>query len=431
MSTSIAPPLLTRGYQIFNGNNLIEVEKLPENSISCIVTSPPYYGSVRDYAIPPSIYGDAVCEHQWKEMTRKVEKRTIITAICSKCNAWHGVLGDEETPSQYVHNLCLLFRKIKDKLREDGSLWINLGDIHINNSLCGVPSLFMTEMLKDGWQCNDLIIWKKPNPPVSSSRKHFTMDYEFLFWFGKKNPPTYWVNHKTKCVTREKPKTDIENHDHISIPCRKCHGDGCAKCHHKGWRKKSMWEVFTYYFEQQLEPLKSKTAVSKNATNKHQGYARGTYSGFDYHAELLRGRNMRCVWEIAVARSKFKHYAVFPKQLVKIPIIATTPPKICTKCGLPQILTFKWTTTFIKGKKYTKNEPDGYAKCDCNAEFVAGIVCDPFMGTGTTGVVAKEQKRQFFGIDQNRDYVAEAKQQLYDKQHMHADYFEKLTRKTV
>lgn len=132
---------------ILCGHNIDEMRKLPAGSVQLCVTSPPYFG-LRDYKIPPSVWGgDLNCEHEWLEHTKPAANGIIDGGMsgltlsensatrspqksnfCKKCGAWLGNLGLEPDPELYVRNLSLVFRELWRVLRDDGTLWVNLGD---------------------------------------------------------------------------------------------------------------------------------------------------------------------------------------------------------------------------------------------------------------------------------------------------------------
>ena len=123
---------------------------LADESVQCVVTSPPYFG-LRDYGIAPSIWGGREdCGHEWADASWKPsrwgdkdkENYNSLTTIdqtgfrgtvreaatCSLCSAWRGTLGLEPTPELYIHHIVEVFREVRRVLRKDGTCWVNLGD---------------------------------------------------------------------------------------------------------------------------------------------------------------------------------------------------------------------------------------------------------------------------------------------------------------
>ena len=136
---------------IILGHALDVLPQLPAESVSCITTSPPYWG-LRDYGIEPVIWdGDKNCKHDFGEYNSKLlhENRQNLdggtlgnpkyrenlhgfgnakAGFCSKCGAWRGSLGLEPTFELYVKHLCNIFDRVKRVLRKDGTCWVNIGD---------------------------------------------------------------------------------------------------------------------------------------------------------------------------------------------------------------------------------------------------------------------------------------------------------------
>ena len=172
--------------------------------------------------------------------------------------------------------------------------------------------MFALEMIKRGWILRNTIIWHKPNAMPSSSKDRFTVDFEYLFFFVKKQK---------------------------------------------------------YYFETQYEPLQKVSIkrseygwngqVMKN-NHGHSGTTKMDKMGTRFVNPEL-GRIKRTTWTINTQGSKEAHFAVYPEKLCKYPI----------KAGCPE----------------------------------GGIVLDPFMGSGTTGIVAIKQNKKFIGIELNKKYI--------------------------
>ena len=135
------------------GHVLDVLATLEPGSVQCCVTSPPYWG-LRDYGTGGVVWGgDPECDHEWGEDGRSSQRNrnkqkgsglrdgsgedwTEGSAMlhpktgrfCQKCGAWHGELGLEPTPELYVEHLVEVFRAVRRVLRDDGTLWLNLGD---------------------------------------------------------------------------------------------------------------------------------------------------------------------------------------------------------------------------------------------------------------------------------------------------------------
>jgi site-specific DNA-methyltransferase (adenine-specific) len=232
-----------------------------------------------------------------------------------------GQLGLEPTPQQYVEKLCRVFDEVRRTLRNDGTCWVVLGDSYLKNgkggmekSLAAIPSRFVIAMTDRGWICRNIIVWHKPNAMPISVRDRFTIDYEFVFFFVK------------------------------------------AK---------------TYYFDRQIE--KSVSPGSKHV-NKHSGskgeHINRTVNATYFARDFVTGefRNKRSVWTIPTDHYADAHFAVYPEELIRTPIMA----------GCPE----------------------------------GGTVLDPFCGAGTTAVVCEQLGRSFLGIELNPAYVEIAKRRI-------------------
>ena len=207
--------------QIINGNALDELKKLPDESIDCVVTSPPYYG-LRSYKDAETIWGgNPICEHEWIEYKASLlhENRnntvgtqeqvhnatgttfikkydSLIANICSKCGAWKGQLGLEPTYQMYLEHLLMITAELKRVLKKTGTLFWNMGDSYASEggpsrhrgysdpkwakarngsfdeptsypqgikpkSLMMLPERFAIGMIDQGWILRNKIIWYK------------------------------------------------------------------------------------------------------------------------------------------------------------------------------------------------------------------------------------------------------------------------------
>ena len=228
------------------GNILDRIKEIPDNSIDCIVTSPPYYG-LRSYKGAETIWGSSPgCEHEWisqqnhKDNLRfrdpnhiasvgnnknpeKYGNPDIINNFCSKCGAWKGQLGLEPDYKMYLSHLLIVTSEIKRVLKPTGTLWWNMGDSYAGNmgkrsgwtdnkinqskedaiqngtaifmkadygmpskSLMQLPTRFAIRMVDEqGWILRNTMIWKKRNHMPSSVRDRLSNSYEFIFFFTK------------------------------------------------------------------------------------------------------------------------------------------------------------------------------------------------------------------------------------------------------
>lgn len=216
----------------------------PEESVHCVVTSPPYWG-LRDYKLEPQVWGAAEgCQHEWGQSeqtfrqapkrdhngrdfgaTRGTESQRSETSfqasgqVCAKCGAWRGSLGLEPAPEMYVEHLVEIFREVRRVLRSDGTLWLNLGDCYANDGkgggetggkqaylddvnrtrvgrgkrftglkpkdLVGMPWRVASALQADGWWWRTYAPWLKHNAMPSSTADRPGMAVEWVMLFTK------------------------------------------------------------------------------------------------------------------------------------------------------------------------------------------------------------------------------------------------------
>ena len=334
--------------RILQGDCREVLRTLPAASVHCIVTSPPYWG-LRDYGVA-------------------------------------GQLGLESTPAEYVEKMVAVFSDVRRVLRDDGTLWLNLGDSYAsighkkshsgfgttglaggiaqehsptrreNNGdglkhkdLCGIPWRVAFALQSDGWYLRQDIIWSKPNPMPESVRDRCTKAHEYLFLFAK----------------RERYYFDA---DAIAEPLADA----------------SLARLEQPNLEQQAgsDRVPNKTNGPMKAVGKkqyHRSQAGGGtnidgHSG-DYKPDgtpfeyLLTGkRNKRSVWNVTTQPFKEAHFATFPPALIEPCILAGCP--------------------------------------------VGGTVLDPFGGAGTTGLVADRHGRNAILIELNPEYADMARKRI-------------------
>lgn len=370
---------------------------LADKSIHCAVTSPPYWG-LRSYL--PS--GDPL---------KPLE------------------IGLEETLQEYVAKMVMVFREVWRVLRDDGTLWLNVGDSYCTspagNKTCGngvgankhyqndsihqinkknfaglkpkdlamIPARLALALQDDGWYLRSDIIWHKTNPMPESVTDRPTTSHEHVFLLAKQERYFYDAE-----AVREPVAESTIGRGPVDFG-----GD-------KGRRYK---------------PDKS----DPNFRNGKEQWGR-TY---DYTESSARGRNLRSVWSIATESYAGAHYATFPTKLVEPCIKAGTSQRgVCPVCGAPWVRVverkFRPMTdrrseklSRASGKKgvddsrcdagtprgYTDTETIGWQPtCSCNADPIPAIVLDPFCGSGTTGEVARYLGRRFVGLDLNPTYLA-------------------------
>jgi DNA modification methylase len=315
---------------------------LPDKSINCCVTSPPYYG-LRDYG---SL----------------------------------GQIGLEETPEIYVHKLVDVFREAKRVLKDDGTLWLNLGDSYngvgqkneqssksikqISNrgaiiqdakkikvlkpkDLIGIPWMVAFALRADGWYLRQDIIWHKPNPMPESVTDRCTKSHEYIFLLSK-SKQYYYDAESIKTViadtTVQRLMQGIENQKGSDRVPGKTNGN-----------------------------MKAVGNLRKGYDHRVTGDKKFvTHSGNrDAEGNIIGGgmANKRSVWTVNTMPYKEAHFATFPEELIVD----------CIKAGCPE----------------------------------GGVVLDPFMGAGTTALVVRKLNRNYIGFELNPEYIRIAEKRLH------------------
>lgn len=305
-----------RDAALITGDARSVMARLPDRIAHTCVTSPPYFG-LRDYG----------------------------------CN---GQIGLETTPDQFVEALVDVFREVRRVLRDDGTLWLNLGDSYArpggtdrnvsstaqvgstrntlqqmgdrtsnasaiglkHKDLIGIPWRVAFALQADGWYLRQDIIWHKPNPMPESVRDRCTKAHEYIFLLSKS--PRYYY--------------DV---DAIKEPSA----------------------------ASTLSRLSQPTLDTQQGSSRVPGKTNGTMKAVGGET-----RNKRSVWTVTTKPYKGAHFATFPIDLIEPCVLAGAP--------------------------------------------VGGIVLDPFSGSGTTGEAALKHGRRYIGIELNPEYQALARARL-------------------
>ena len=363
-----------------------------------------------------------------------------------------GQLGLEPTFKEYLDKLLHVFDEIKRVPKPSGTCWVNLGDTyasspsglthekaeewgkkgdglfnrlhnrHTSNKiaevtpkpqsygqipskcLVGVPERFMLGMIDRGWILRNKIIWHKPNCMPSSARDRFTVDFEPIFFFVKSKK--YFFN----------------------MPREPHRSNGQYKPFNKRVRDIMAGRIASSQYKA------SKEEMLKWQKNEDSTHGEKAYNPF--------GRAGRTVWKITTQGFPEAHFATFPEELVKKPLLAGCPEFVCKKCNKPKekISELEYAPAHSRGDNYKRVEGStsltsgaawkdggwnelpalkivgekilGWSDCGCNAGFDGGLVLDPFMGSGTVGVVARKHSRNFIGFELSKEYVEIANKRL-------------------
>jgi DNA modification methylase len=223
--------------RILIGDCRDKLRELPDASAHCCATSPPYFG-LRDYGTASWSGGDDSCDHRQvlggngaasaKQTTSAGTQGYQFRDICGKCGATRidRQMGLEPTPDEYVAGMVEVFREVRRVLRDDGTLWLNIGDTYAGGGnggggsfaadranwrvvperkgqrlaverckakdLVGIPWMLAFALRADGWYLRQDIIWSKPNPMPESVRDRCTKAHEQIFLLSKS--PRYYFD---------------------------------------------------------------------------------------------------------------------------------------------------------------------------------------------------------------------------------------------
>jgi site-specific DNA-methyltransferase (adenine-specific) len=339
--------------RIICGNAIEAISEIESESVNCCVTSPPYFG-LRDYGID-------------------------------------GQIGLEETIDEFITKMVEVFREVRRVLRDDGTLWINLGDsysaggnqghqsggeiFHGHNgnrgitgfkrtpgfqpkNLLGIPWRVAFALQADGWYLRQDIIWHKPNPMPESIKDRCTKAHEYIFLLSKSARYYYDAEAiKEDCVQNE-----MANGFRGGSYCH----DETADNETGGKRKTpgnqkipAGWDMEKRAHGSFHKDGRGKTRYGGKKYTENTVAFNRTKSGNLYEPKALR--NKRSVWTVATKPYKEAHFATYPPALI-------TP---CILAGCPE----------------------------------GGTVLDPFVGSGTTLEVAARYGRSGIGIEINPEYI--------------------------
>lgn len=184
------------------GDALSQLKKIDSESVDCVVTSPPYF-NLRDYDTGSWVGGDPNCDHKPGKILKThtkishshIKPQEFYKDICEKCGAKRidNQIGLEQTPEDYINNLCEIFLECKRVLKKDGTIWVNIGDTYAskvdglkNKDLIGIPWMLAFALRdKVGLYLRQDIIWAKPNPMPESVKDRCTKSHEYIFLLSK------------------------------------------------------------------------------------------------------------------------------------------------------------------------------------------------------------------------------------------------------
>lgn len=365
---------MTQQHRILVGDCIEMMRTLPDQSVHTCITSPPYFG-LRDYGVD-------------------------------------GQIGLEDSPREFIESLVAVFREVRRVLRDDGTIWVNMGDSYAGSwgahgrddmglgtsslsahqvaasarkkkkanhggfkpkDLMGMPWRLAFALQDDGWYLRQDIVWAKPNPMPESVRDRCTKAHEYLFLLSK-SPKYYFdqdVIRETANLTgkgsaatfRGGAYVDGATFDNSNGGTRTVSGNVVPRNNGVGWGH-----------GYDADPKPRTVGSTRNSFARETKYSGGEHGQTGQHRPGREDinydttRNKRSVWTVATNGFKGAHFATFPPDLIRP----------CVLAGSPR----------------------------------GGMVLDPFGGAGTTALVAMQEGRQSVICELNPEYAALARQRL-------------------
>lgn len=230
------------------GNSAERLRAIPDESVQCCVTSPPYW-RLRNYRLPPQLWGGSPrCKHRFQSNGNGAQGPRVRRShtdgskgdTCVYCGAWRGSYGLEPTLELYLQHTVEIFSEVWRVLRSDGLLFLNVGDAFANKNLMGLPWRVAFALQEAGWILRTDVILFKQNPQPESIPDRPTRAHEYMFILSKSNDDQYWT-HRDGHGTRQQPKPDYrwvnqktgketncgpKNWRQARVTCPDCRGTG-------------------------------------------------------------------------------------------------------------------------------------------------------------------------------------------------------------
>lgn len=399
---------------LYNGDIMSALSRIPNDSIDCIVTSPPYYAQ-RRYKAPDVVWGgSSSCEHEWNQDSK-----------CNRCNAWKGQLGNEPDYNAYLDHLLLITAELKRIMKPSGTLFWNIDDSYSGSnqgagakhkspngiqditedyfaagtnrksilakqdipakSLMQIPARFAIKMIDtQDWILRNDLIWRKLTGMPESVEDRLSNKYEHIYFFVKKRD--YYFNLDVVRTQKNYPNQRVK--------------ELCEEIYKRAKEMRNQVKFLSYGGKHQEENQEI-MLQKENSETKNKPIFRssaGTIQEFiiairtitreviSSHPELTKndieflnnfqqnasgnpnGSNPCDILTINTESYSGGHHAVFPREL----------PRFCIKVGCPE----------------------------------GGVVLDPFAGSGTTLEVARGMGLNAIGIEISEEYVKLIKKRL-------------------
>lgn len=321
-------------YAFLTGDSLSLLKATHDETFNCVITSPPYFQQ-REY-----------------DFSKKYEKKAI---------------GLEKTMDDYIANLADIFTEVRRTLKNDGSLWLNIGDKFINKELAGMPWRVALALKDSGWILRQDIIWHKMKG-TQSAKDRFRNLHEHIFHFVKDRK--YWFNGDAVRIT-PKPADTVNGKSATGVSGKKYYDfiktTDTLTSIEKTNAKRALDETVKQIKDGEITDfrmtIRGMQRTYHGEKKSMSGRAKEVQDkGYFIMKVSAKGFLPSNVWNI-VPEDKWRkdnHCAVFPEELLRIPLLSTCPAN--------------------------------------------GLVLDPFSGTGTTVAAAVSHGFRGIGMDISNDY---------------------------
>lgn len=424
-------------WEIKPGNCLDVLKTMPDETVQCCVTSPPYWG-LRDYGIEPSIWGgDPDCVHEWiteqveREMRRglglkdspantrggaikcaEIGTQRFTRGFCSLCGAWRGCYGLEPTPEMYVEHTVAIFREVRRVLRKDGTLWLNLGDCYATGAgkvgncpgggeqgakWAGQHPGRMKQNGLDTHSGAALGPMTQPNRmPIDGLKPKDLVGIPWMVAFALRSDGWYL----RQDIVWSKPN-----------PMPESVRDRCTKSHEYIFL---MSKSARYFYDQEatLEPISDATVLrtleQQDRLDQQAGSSRA-------HAGKKSNGNMKAVLRGRTGANAFRGQGS-NRDSETGPANRDGREMRDIGAGLTRNKRSVWTVTTkpFSEAHFATFPPEIPELCIKAGSREDDTILDPFNGAGTTGLVSTRLGRNYIGIELNEQYIDMAERRIRD-----------------
>jgi site-specific DNA-methyltransferase (adenine-specific) len=283
-------------------------------------------------------------------------------------------IGLEPSVDDWVGELRRVLRDVARVLKPSGSVWVDLGDSFSNHERDGAlpksllfgPERLALAMVEDGWVIRSKVVWSKSNPMPTSARDRLSCTWEVLYFAVRSNRYYFDLD-----------AIRVPHRSRLDRPSRAAGQRAAASTGRPDW----------------AGPL----------AGSNSGLDAMKASGYVGHR---LGKNPGDVWRLPTSNYRGAHHATFPVNLIRRPLLASCPERVCEACGQP------WERARARTLGHLAVLGELQPQCACGAPWQPGLVLDPFMGSGTVAVAAEAHRRDWLGIELNPEFAALARQRI-------------------